>query len=963
MQDIHEHRKESRERAHLRKKSREYKGTTDQSASRSPNQFSSYRHQDDLHSDSYHDPNRDEGYVDFRGSERPSSSSRHTNRDIENEYVNERAERRRSKRRNPRHENAPNISSTGHKHIVDQFQDSDHSYVNDSGNHYGNRSTSRVSHNRDLYRQDNESDLSDSIQYAGSVPASPLPSTIPTSNGRHSQEPPESFIGSNSNLHSESYSGYEQDVSGGRHSNAFVGSGQGYWNPEFGQSQPQNIPQQDFSEVTPAKKVLAKFFASFRRRKPKSLGGSQIIKPSDNTVSARVIMLDGEELVFQLNRDDVGQVLFDHVCQSLDLYETDYFGLTFVSNKIRTWFWLDLQTKIGKQLRDNEQWFFYFQVKFYPPEPSMLQEDLTRYQLTLQIRQDIYTGKLPCSWVTQALLGSFMVQAELGDYDAEKHVGLDYLNEFEFVPSPTPQLLKKIAELHKTHNGMKPNQADIKYLETAKRLELYGVDLHPARDTENVEIYIGVGFHGVVIYRDRLRIGRFAWPKVLRISYKKNNFYLKIRPDYSEPVEAIVGFRLLNPHLANRLWKAAVEHHAFFRLKETPAPKRPLPTPSLSKSHFRYTGRTFFQYRTMNIDRPHPRFNRSMLKRRTASMPTGLNASSVSMHTLNRSHPRDMTIGRSQNDDQSGGLKRFGSVQMGQTRGMNGDGTPQLYSTVPRNHPYSGSIVSEAQDANSQMSRQYSEGIANSLSYGSVSGSYRSDVLPDNEYVNYRQSRRTKPNEVLSVTSGSQQSDYSTQRDQNAERRGKHPSEISSSTTNGHRANSPIYANTKAHHRNNKKHHHRHHNDDGGDEDDEAGASTPTNTMQYGNAHSADHNTRASVQSSGRRPPVGGVPVFGGVMVPNHHHQEKARPSDRLRSSSNSNRTKQKYPSEEKEEEEQTVTLTEDEPNDLNQYRSSSKHRKQLATNDYDGAASNYSKAKHSGRSHRRQSGNVEGML
>lgn len=81
-------------------------------------------------------------------------------------------------------------------------------------------------------------------------------------------------------------------------------------------------------------------------------------------------------------------------------------------------------------------------------------------------------------------------------------------------------------------SGMKPNQADMKYLETAKRLELYGVDLHPCRDMENVEIYIGVGFHGIVIYRDRMRIGRFAWPKVLRISYKKNNFFLKIRPDY-----------------------------------------------------------------------------------------------------------------------------------------------------------------------------------------------------------------------------------------------------------------------------------------------------------------------------------------------------------------------------------------------------------------------------------------------
>ncbi|CAH8625500.1 unnamed protein product [Heterobilharzia americana] len=935
MQNINEHRKELREIGHRRKKSREYKDT-DKPSNHSPSHFSSYRREDDFQDDNSRDLNPTESYVNFGGSERAYSSNRYANKDVERIYANEKAERRKFKKGVPRHKTPPSDGARQQR-TLDHCQESDHSYISDGGNHYRNRISSRVSQNRELHRRDEESGMSGSIQYSGSVPPSPLPSSIPISNGRHSQEPPGSYAGSNSNLHSESYSGYRQDMTEGRHSNAFVGSGQGYWNPELGHGYSQPTPQQDPAETTLTKKMLTRFFASFRRNKPRVLGGLQIVKPSDSNTSARVIMLDGEELVFHLNRDDIGQVLFDQVCQNLDLYETDYFGLTFVSNKIRTWFWLDLQTKIGKQLRNNEQWFFYFQVKFYPPEPSMLQEDLTRYQLTLQIRQDVYTGKLPCSWVTQALLGSFMVQSELGDYDAEKHIGLDYLDEFEFVSSPTPQLLKKIAELHKTHTGMKPNQADIKYLETAKRLELYGVDLHPARDTEDVEIYIGVGFHGVVIYRDRLRIGRFAWPKVLRISYKKNNFYLKIRPDYSEPVEAIVGFRLLNPHLANRLWRAAVEHHAFFRLKETPTPKRPLPTSSLNKSQFRYTGRTFFQYRTMNIDRPHPRFNRSMLKRRTASMPTGLNIS-MNMHTLSRSHPRDMTIGRTQNNDQLGGLKRFGSVQMGHSDGMNGDGTAQAYGTVPRNNPYSGSFISETQDSQSQISKQYSEGVANSLSYGSVTGSYRSDVAGDNDYVNYKHHER-KINEALSITSGSQLSDYFTTHRQN-ERKSKHPSELSNST-NGHRPNSPIYANTKAYRR--KKY------------DDDT--STPIfNTVQNKSTRSSDR-----VLSSGRKPPVGGVPVFGGVMVPNYHETDKGKRSEQMHASNTSSRAvRQKYS--EENDEEQTVTLTEDKVDDPNHFRSSSKYRNQLPANNHD-AAPNHSKGRRSGRSHRRQSGSVEGML
>lgn len=41
---------------------------------------------------------------------------------------------------------------------------------------------------------------------------------------------------------------------------------------------------------------------------------------------------------------------------------------------------------------------------------------------------------------------------------------------------------------------------------------------------------LGVCASGLLIYRDRLRINRFAWPKILKISYKRNNFYIKIRP-------------------------------------------------------------------------------------------------------------------------------------------------------------------------------------------------------------------------------------------------------------------------------------------------------------------------------------------------------------------------------------------------------------------------------------------------
>ncbi|MGH0145324.1 UNVERIFIED_CONTAM: hypothetical protein FKN15_052214 [Acipenser sinensis] len=257
-----------------------------------------------------------------------------------------------------------------------------------------------------------------------------------------------------------------------------------------------------------------------------------------------------------------GQVLFNKVCENINLLEKDYFGLTYRSNTDQK-NWLDPAKEIKRQIRSSP-WQFAFSVKFYPPDPSQLTEDITRYYLCLQLRQDIASGRLPCSFVTHALLGSYSLQAELGDYDPEEH-RVDYISDFQFAPTQTKELEEKVVELHKTHRGLTPAQADAQFLENAKKLSMYGVDLHHAKDLERVDIMLGVCANGLLIYKDRLRINRFAWPKILKISYKRSNFYIKVRPGETEQFESTIGFKLLNHRAAKRLWKVCVEHHTFFR--------------------------------------------------------------------------------------------------------------------------------------------------------------------------------------------------------------------------------------------------------------------------------------------------------------------------------------------------------------------------------------------------------------
>ncbi|XP_072307977.1 band 4.1-like protein 1 isoform X9 [Eucyclogobius newberryi] len=335
--------------------------------------------------------------------------------------------------------------------------------------------------------------------------------------------------------------------------------------------------------------------------------GSKRIKMSP----FKVTLMDSTEIESEIEKHSKGQALVDLVCEHLNLLEKDYFGLAFADGDTQK-NWLDPSKEIKKQMR-NSPWLFAFAVKFYPPDPSQLTEDITRYYLCLQLRDDMLSGRLPCSFVTHALLGSYTVQAELGDYDHDDH-GPDYVSDFRFAPNQTRELEERVMELHRNYKGMTPAEAEMNFLENAKKLSMYGVDLHHAKDSEGIEIMLGVCANGLLIYRDRLRINRFAWPKILKISYKRSNFYIKIRPGEYEQFESTIGFKLPNHRAAKRLWKVCIEHHTFFRLvSPEPPPKGFL----VMGSKFRYSGRTQAQTRQASalIDRPAPHFQRSTSKR------------------------------------------------------------------------------------------------------------------------------------------------------------------------------------------------------------------------------------------------------------------------------------------------------------------------------------------------------------
>uniref|UniRef100_A0A673HXR5 FERM domain-containing protein n=1 Tax=Sinocyclocheilus rhinocerous TaxID=307959 RepID=A0A673HXR5_9TELE len=309
--------------------------------------------------------------------------------------------------------------------------------------------------------------------------------------------------------------------------------------------------------------------------------------PPGRLVPIRVVLLDDSEEIFDISHRASGRVLFEMVCLHLNLIEGDYFGLEFQSHH-RKMVWLDLLKPIRKQITRPKHTVLRFVVKFFPPDHSLLLEELTRYLFALQVRQDLASGRLTCSDASAALLVSHIIQSEIGDF--EETQCRQHLLNTNYIPDQMA-LMDKIMEFHHKHIGQTPAESDYRLLEVACRLEMYGIRLHPAKDREGTKLSLAVAHGGVLVFQGHNRINNFNWSKIRKLSFKRRRFLIKLRADPSNVHQDTLEFFMASRDCCKMFWKICVEYHAFFRLFEEPRPK-PKPVLFSRGSSFRFSGRT-----------------------------------------------------------------------------------------------------------------------------------------------------------------------------------------------------------------------------------------------------------------------------------------------------------------------------------------------------------------------------------
>ncbi|XP_033467145.1 FERM domain-containing protein 3 isoform X2 [Epinephelus lanceolatus] len=328
---------------------------------------------------------------------------------------------------------------------------------------------------------------------------------------------------------------------------------------------------------------------------------SPSIRSLDQEVLCTIRLLDDSEISCSIQRDTKGQFLLDHVCNHYNLLEKDYFGIRYVDPEKQR-HWLEPNKPVVRQMKSSypkitllypsiaqQPYTMCFRVKFYPHEPMKIKEELTRYLLYLQLKRDIYHGRLLCPFAEAAYLGACIIQAELGDYDPEEHPS-DYIRDFKLFPKQSLKLERKIMEIHKNElRGQCAAFAELNMLQRAHSLETYGVDPHPCKDFTGSTAFLGFTATGFVVFQGNKRIHLLKWADVSKLKFEGKTFYVI---GIQKEKKLVLTFHTSTPAACKHLWKCGVENQAFYKCAKSSQIKTVSSSNIFFKgSRFKYSGR------------------------------------------------------------------------------------------------------------------------------------------------------------------------------------------------------------------------------------------------------------------------------------------------------------------------------------------------------------------------------------
>ncbi|CCD65426.1 FERM domain-containing protein [Caenorhabditis elegans] len=265
---------------------------------------------------------------------------------------------------------------------------------------------------------------------------------------------------------------------------------------------------------------------------------SSFMSPKD--VRCNVHLLHDSDIIGnEFPRTQSAQTILDYVCQLKHIQEKDFLGLRYQDHHKHR-YWLDLTRSINHVVKNfkTESMTLHLRFRYYPSDPARLRDPNLRYQLFVQLQRDLLHGRLYCPTSSAAELAALILQAQLGDYNEEKHVG-NYVSGYKLLLKQTPKLEERIANNHKELKGKSSESAELEFLEKASQLDTYAFDPYTIKEPhDTLPVYIGASCKGILIYTGQSRTHNIDWSELVKVDYSGKEIRLTLSENYRGQITA-----------------------------------------------------------------------------------------------------------------------------------------------------------------------------------------------------------------------------------------------------------------------------------------------------------------------------------------------------------------------------------------------------------------------------------------
>nr|XP_036232272.1 tyrosine-protein phosphatase non-receptor type 14 [Bactrocera oleae]XP_036232273.1 tyrosine-protein phosphatase non-receptor type 14 [Bactrocera oleae] len=271
-----------------------------------------------------------------------------------------------------------------------------------------------------------------------------------------------------------------------------------------------------------------------------------------------------------ISSESKGQECLDNVCQRLNLQKPEFFGLRYVvKGKEDELKWVDLERSLSRQLEKYAaSTKIYLRVRHYVD--PLRSDDLTRCYYFLQLKSDIYEGKIICDIRTAILLALYCRQAEYDSHQNDKQTK-DNLKKSLVLPKNLQglanddnlldSLIMEVLQQNAGIQHLQQSKAEEMYIQCCQQLDGYGEERFPAKDTLGNDLLLGLAINGMVVMADNGR-QYFPWKESQTVSIDKRT----IKIEQNKTDGSIVGsFIFPDAETARYFWKLCITQHKFFK--------------------------------------------------------------------------------------------------------------------------------------------------------------------------------------------------------------------------------------------------------------------------------------------------------------------------------------------------------------------------------------------------------------